>query len=465
MTNQTETPPGKPMARWQLHPLLVVVAMMVFAMALTYVLPAGHYDRHDRQVVAGSYQPIEKVGGLTALVSPGIPQSTDQPARAAGFTALLTAMPAGMIKASGLIFMLLFVGGTFGILRATGALEAGIDRMLHLTSGNIYLLTIGLIVFLSCGSSFLGFSSEYVAIVPVVLAVGRRLSLPNMFAAAVVAGADIIGIGVSVTGPIVLGVVQPLAGLPVFSGIPARLAIFAVLLTILIVYVLLFLRRVPKVEYTANPQHLTLRQAGVLVSLVCCGAALVAGTALWSWENRELSAAFLALGLVMAIVGGLRPRDAADAFLKGMEVMILPCVLIGGAGGAGILLESSQVIDSIVSAIASILSGHTGAAVAMGLMLAEMAFGVLMPSVTAKAAVSMPILAPIAHLAGVDSHVIVTALLLGSGMTNLVAPTNPLLLAFLAAAQTSYLEWIRFIWPFFLIATAVSLTAICLMAL
>lgn len=460
--NKVDTSPVK--GRVQLHPVLVVLAMGLIAIFLTHVLPAGKYERHGKQVVPGSFEFKQKVNGLPALIALKPPVETDQPARAAGVVALFDAMPAGMAKSAKLIFMLMFVGGAFGIMRATGAIDAGVDRLLHLTAGNVYFLTAGLITLLACGSTFLGFSSEYIALIPLVLSIAQRLRLPNLFAPAIIALADFIGYTTSVTNPILLGVAQPIVGVPLFSGVMPRLAIFLILLTLGVGYVLLYLRRLPKTDYTPDASRLTGRQLGVLVTLVFGGAALVVGTSVWSWHSPEIGAAFIALGIVLALVGELRAGVAAEAFLEGMKAMVLPCLLIGMASGIGVLLTSAQVMDTIVHGLASAIDGHPPGVVAIGMMGAEMGFGVLIPSASAKAAISLPILAPVADLAGLHGQVTVTALLLGSGMTNMISPTNPLLLAFLATAKVDYAQWLRFIAPLFAVFCLVCFSAIYLMA-
>lgn len=457
---------GTPTARrrTQLHPVLIVLAMLVTTVVLTHLIPAGKFSRHDGQVVAGSYQPVEKINGLPALFASTAPAESEVPARASGFVALFKSIPAGMAAASNLIFMVMFVGGAFGILRATGAIDAGVDRLLHLTSGNRYLLAGGLLLLLACGSTFLGFSSEYVAIIPLVLELGRRLQLPNLFAPAVVALADFIGYTASVTNPIALGVAQPLAGVQVFSGLPARALLFAVLLALGLAWLMLYLRRLPAADHVPTAGRLTRRQAGVLATLILGGAALVAGTSLWSWHTPELAAVFIALAVLLACIGGMRPAPAADAFLDGMKTMLLPGLLIGVAGAIGIMLRSSQVLDSIVQTIAGTVEGHAQGVVAMCLMGSEMVLGVLIPSVSAKAAISLPILTPIAHLSGVSGQVTVSAVLLGSGVTNMITPTNPLLLAFLAAARVDYVEWARFVAPLCAAFCTIGLIALYLMA-
>jgi uncharacterized ion transporter superfamily protein YfcC len=451
-------------SRRQLHPMLVMLGVLLVTMILTHVIPAGQFERLNGQVTPGTYHVVPKVNGLRALLLPAVPAQTDSPARAAGIVALFAAIPAGMSRSANLIFMVMFAGGMFGVLRATGAIDAGVDRLLHLTSGNVYLLTTGLMVLLACASTFLGFMSEYLGIVSMILALGQRLKLPNLFAPIVI-GAGMIGYAASVTNPIALAVAQPLAGLPVFSGILPRLVIFTVMLGLGIGYVLLYLRRLPKVDHIPQPVRFTGRHLAVLLSLVIGGAALVAGTALWSWGSLELAAAFIAISVLLASMGGLKPGPTADAFLEGTNTMLLAALVIGLAGATTVILQSSQILDSIVQGIATLIQGHQGGLVAVNLMMSEMIFGVLIPSVGGKAAVSMPILAPLAHLSGVSSQVTVTALLLGSGLTNMASPTNPVLLAILAIARVSYGEWLRFVAPLWGMLVAVGFAALYLMSI
>jgi uncharacterized ion transporter superfamily protein YfcC len=101
----------------RLHPILIMLGMLLLAVVLTHVIPSGKFERHAGQVVPGSYHIVAKSVGAAELLAARTPSASDQPARAAGFVALLAAIPAGMIASSGLIFMVLFFGGLFGVLR------------------------------------------------------------------------------------------------------------------------------------------------------------------------------------------------------------------------------------------------------------------------------------------------------------------------------------------------------------
>lgn len=444
----------------RLHPILIMLGVLLIAVVVTHLIPSGKFERRAGQVVPGSYHIVAKSAGPGVLLAARAPTEGDQPARAAGFVALLAAIPAGMMASAGLIFMVLFFGGLFGVLRSTGAIDAGVDRLMYVTSGNVYLLTVALMLMLALGSTFLGLYSEYLVIIPLVAAVGQRLGLPNLFSVAVVIVGARIGYAASVTNPVALAVAQPLAGVPVFSGLGQRLAIFLTMLILGMGYVLLYLRRVPKARYVPHATRLPLHQVAVLVCLALGGVAVLIATRLWSWSNVQLSGAFIGLSVLLALAGGLRAEVAADAFVEGMKSMLLAGLLIGLAGAVAVILGTSQVLDTLIDGITRVVQGHASGLVASGVMAAEMALDVFIPSVSGKAAISMPILAPVAHLSGLSGQMTVTAFLLGGGLTNLVTPTSGILMAYLAAARVGYGEWIRFIAPLFGLLCAVGFTSL-----
>lgn len=447
-----------------LHPVIILLSMLILTAALTFIVPAGKFDRLGKQVVAGSYHSIPKLAGLSQLVARKMPSETDRTARATGIVGILAAIPAGMIKQSGLIFMLLFGGGMFGIIRATGAIDAAVDRLLHLTAGNVYLLTTGLMLLLACGSTFLGFITEYLAIIPLLSDVARKLALPKLYVAAVVILSSMIGFAASVTNPISLAVAQPLAGVPVFSGMAVRLALFIVMFCVGLGYIFHFLAGIPRVGHVAPAARLSGRQRAVLFAVLLCGVALVVGTSVWAWESPELAGAFVAFSIVLALVGRLAPSHAADAFLDGMRSIMIAVLMIGIAGAIEVVLRSSQIIDSIVNGGASLIPGHSPVMIAEGMMAAEMSFDILIHSTSAKAAVTIPLLAPIAHLSGLSGQVPVLALLLGSGVANMISPTNGMLLAFLASSEVGYAQWARFAAPIVVVFVLLSAAALALVS-
>ncbi|VVD87425.1 C4-dicarboxylate ABC transporter [Pandoraea iniqua] len=455
-----EKPHGK-----MLHPVVMMLWVLIMAVAMTWWVDAGRFERAGKLVVPGTYQVVPKTHDVGMLVAPKATHSTPEQAQPANVVSAFLSVPQGLVKNAPLIFMVMFVGGMFGVMRKTGAIDAGIDRLLQLTSGNMYVLAPLLMVLIALGSTLLGFISEYLVVIPMVMVLTRRLGLSNLFAVALVAIAAKIGYIASVTNPLALAVAQPLVGLPLFSGLGLRVAIFVVFLALGIAY---FLWHVYRSDYRlaearAHMQEvahlharLSTRHKATLLVLAVAAAMLVYGTRELKWGNLELSAFYVLTSLVTAVVGRLDSRTAADAFVEGLKGMMLAGLLIGLAASVEIILHGSYVLDTLINDFTQMVRGQSAVAVANGLMGVQMALDVFIPSVSGKAAVSMPIIGPIAQLSGVSPQTSVLAFLLGGGLTNMITPTSGMLLAYLATARVGFGQWLKFILPLFFVLLILS---------
>lgn len=453
MTQTTATagaasPHDAPRKRRMPHALVMMLCIIVAAAGLTYLVPSGAYERNKAgQVVPGSFRTIPKdLGG--ALARPR--KSTDSLAYAASPVSIVTSIPAGMVRAAPLIVMILFIGGMFGVLEQSGALTAGIDRLVTATGGNVKVVVPALMVVIACGSTFLGLISEYLVLIPMMVLLAQRLGYNALFGVAIVTVAAKIGYLTSVTNPLALVVAQPLLGIPVFSGAGFRLALFALFLPLGIWYLL---RRAPAMRTGdviadhGETTPLAARHVALLVALLAAVVVMVVGVQKLDWGNPELASMFVTLAVVLAVVGGMDSRVASQAFLKGMQSMLLAGVLVGLAAAVEIVLRESLVLDSIIAGLASSVEGKPPAVVGQLMMGIQLVIDVLIPSTSGKAAITMPILGPIGQLAGVSGHVTVQAFLFGNGLMNTVTPTSGMLLAYLAAGRVSYGDWLRFVAP------------------
>ena len=402
---------------------------------------------------------------MRGLVSPGsfhvIPKnlaeglrhihtSSDTLAYPANPIAVVTAIPAGLARQASLVFMIMFVGAMFGVLRDTGALEAGIERLLGLTRGNVFVVAPVIMILLAAGGTFLGLISEYLVLIPIAVVLAERMGFDALFGTAMVTIAAKIGYLTSVTNPLALAVAQPLVGVPVFSGALFRATVLAGCLP-LGIWFLLRSARYRRVE-TDQPraflgEKLAGKHVGVLLVLLASVVVMIVGVRSYAWGNAELSAMYIVVGIVIAFVGGMSPDAAAQAFLKGMQGMLLASVLVGLAAGVEVVLRDAMVLDSIVAFLSSSVAGKSPAVVAVLMMGVQMVIDVFIPSTSGKAAITMPILGPIAHLSGVSGQVTVLAFLFGNGLMNTLTPTSGMLLAYLAAGKVSYGSWIRFVLP------------------
>ncbi|AMO98022.1 C4-dicarboxylate anaerobic carrier family protein [Collimonas arenae] len=355
--------------------------------------------------------------------------------------------------------MIMFIGGMFGVLRKSGALDAGIDRLLVRTGGNVYLLTPVLMLAIAAGSTFLGLISEYLVIIPMMLILAQRLGLGPLYATGLVAIAAKIGYLASVTNPLALVIAQPIVQVPLLSGAGLRMAVFVLFLAIGIAYLLLYVKRTGYSVPTGLDLQgrLLLSHRFVLFVVGASVVVLVIGTSVWKWGDIQLGAFYIFEGIIIAIAAGMSVRTACDAFVEGMKGMMLAGLLIGLAKAIEIVLHDSLVLDTVIYHLAAIVEGRSKIFAAQGMILVQMLLDVLIPSTSGKAAISMPILGPIGHISGVSGQSVVLAFLFGNGLTNMVTPTSGMLLAYLATGKVGYGAWLRFIFPLFAILTLLSM--------
>jgi len=441
------------------NPIVILMGILMLAMVLTFLINSGSFERDGKLVVPGSFSVLEKDRspmGLFAL--PG--EVGDDEAQPVGFVGALMAIPKGLERAGGLIFMVLMIGGMFGILTKSGAIDAGLERMLSLFKGNMYVLVPGLMIVFSAGSTFLGLASEYLLVIPIMAAMAERLGMSRLIGFAIVTVAVKIGYLTSVTNPLPLTVAQPLLGLQIFSGAEVRFVFYLVFLAVGIGFMLLMVRREGSnagevVEFEAGA--LSRRHLSLLLFLVLGVAFLVFASNRWHWHHDVLTTYYIGLSLGLAVLSGLGAGGSAEAFMFGMKKVLMATILIGVATAVSIVLTEGQVLDTVVHALTSMVGEDGPVIAAQGMFFSQLLLDFLIPSTSGQAAVSMPILGPIGQLTGVPAQTTVMAFLFGNGLTNMITPTSGTLLAYLATAQVSWTRWARFVLPLWAIFSVLAM--------
>lgn len=450
--------PSQAALQKKLNPVLILLLVVAIAVALTYLLDSGAYQREGKSIIPDSYHVIDKSRSPLQLL--GVGEVAKGQAQPVSLIDAVVSIPEALEKSAGLIFMVLFIGGMFGVLTRIGAVETGLERMLSLTRGNVYVLVPTMMIIFSFGSTFMGMAKEYLLLIPMVIAMMQRMGLSSLIGLAIVAIPVKMGYLSSITNPYALSVAQPLVGVPVFSGIGMRIFVYAVLMVVGIAFMLWTIHRAEKdTSVTAqwNSAPLPTRHLWVLITLGLGIAFLVYGSQTWHWEEEHLSAYYLTLAVAFAMLGGLSASDTADAFLEGMKKVLAAGVLIALATSVAIILKKGQILDSIVHSLVGLVGGDNPFLASVGMFFSQLLIDIAIPSTSGQAAVTMPILSPVGQLAGVDPHTTVLAFLLGNGLTNMITPTSSGLLIFLATAQVGWGQWARFILPLCLIVALLSM--------
>lgn len=443
----------KKLALKAVNPMIFLVVIIALCAIASYIVPAGTYDRV-----------LDAASGREIVDPASFHYIARTPVTLFG---LLMSVTQGLQNAAYVIFFLMIIGGTFAVLDATGAMNAGMANVVKATRGKeLLMIPICMIVF-GCGSAFCGNFEEFLAFVPLVLACCLTMGFDSLTAVGIIFCAAGAGYGGAITNAFTIGVAQSIAGLPMFSGIELRVVLFITLETVSILYVMWHASRVKKnpksssvYEYDMAHAHehvididnipkMTLRQKLVLIIFVLGIIFTVHGVIVNGYYIDELSAVFLAIGILAGIVGGLRPGEICDSFEKGFGNMLFPCIMIGLANAAIVILQDANIMDTIVHALASTLNNLHASMMACGMFVVQDIFNVLVPSGSGQAAITMPIMAPLADMLGVTRQTAVLAFQMGDAFTNVLAPTGGEILAALAMCKTPYGKWVKYLLPLF----------------
>ena len=422
------------------HTYALLFGLIVLAAAATYWIPAGTFDR------------VEHEG--RELVEPESFHHVE--ARPAGPSEIFLAFPRGLLETAHIVFYIFLIGGAFSVVNATGAIESLIHGVVRACRGNGEIVITVLVVLFSVGGATIGMAEETLVFLPALVVLARRLGYDNITAGAI----GLVGAGVGFAGaflnPFTVGVAQDIAGLPVFSGLGYRLIVWVVLTTITVIYIVLWSRRrkgltanddQPSTSESDGPSSLGLGGWSVLAVLLGALAAVVVGATSWGWGIFELSGLFVAVAILAGLLGGLGANVTAERFVEGAASIAGGALVVGLARGVLVIFEAASVTDTLLFAMASAVRNLPASISVCGIYGIQVLLNFLVPSGSGQAALSIPILAPLADLVGVSRQTTVLAYQFGDGFTNVFTPTQGYFMAGLALIKVRWEQWVKFIWP------------------
>ena len=182
---------------------------------------------------------------------------------------------------------------------------------------------------------------------------------------------------------------------------------------------------------------------------------MVIGVMGYGWYLPEICALFMALGIAAGVASGNTADSIAKEFIAGAKDIFSAALIIGFAAGIIYILKNGNAIDPMLNSMAQALEG-AGKTGALGMMYGIQTFlNLFIPSASAKAAVTMPIMAPFSDMIGLSRQATVLAFQFGDGFTNMITPCSGVLMAVLSVARIPYAKWFKWIWKFILLLLAV----------
>lgn len=421
---------------------VIIAILIVLCAVLTWIIPGGQYVTAADGTL--SYEQVESA-----------PQTWQ----------VFSAIYHGFVKQAGIIVFILVVGGVFWLLNATGAVDAGIKRLIAGIGKKDKVVLVALTVLFSLAGAIFGMSEETIPFVGIVVPLVVSLGYDAIIGLLVVYVASNIGFSSAFLNPFTVGIAQGMADLPPFSGMGYRVFCWGLLTVLLCVFVVIYAGNTQKERQdlqAVSASPLTARQIWILAVLFLTVVALVIGVTCWGWYMPEITGLFLAMGILCGIIAGFPAGRIADEIIAGAKDILSAALVVGFASGIIVILQDGKVVDSILHAMQGGLDGTGEVASLSAMYFIQAVINVLIPSATAKAAITIPIMAPFSDLVGVSRQAMVLAFQFGDGFTNMITPTSGVLMAALAMARVPYGKWVKWIWKMVLALLAIGLLLLLL---
>ncbi|WP_232818273.1 YfcC family protein [Zobellella maritima] len=445
------------------HIYVILFVFSAIAAVLTYIVPAGQYDRipgpNGRTTIdPNSYQVIES--------------------DPIGLVDFMLAIPKGLMSAGTVVFFTFIIGGMFMVLRRTGIIEVGVDKLTRKFANNSIVIIPVLMTTFAVIATLIGTQELALVYVPVILPLMIALRFDSVTAAAVALCATTAGFTAGVLNPINTGLGQQLADLPVYSGLLLRALAFAAILLVGIFYVTRYALKVranPELSlmsddakekekrarylHGADETELTATSRQKWASLAAFGffGLLVWGVLTQGWFMMEMAGLFIIMGVVVGLIAGLKTTDICEGFNEGFRDVLVGAMICGIARAVAVVLEEGQIMDTLVYGLGNLVGGFPAILSAIGMFFAQLGFNFVVPSGSGQALVTMPIMAPLSDLVGVTRQTAVLAYQLGDGLGNILYPTSGYFMATLALAGVTWNKWVKFFLPLFAVWIAIAM--------
>ncbi len=480
-------------------PHTILFAVLIFAAAATWILPAGQYDTlaYDSE----SKSLILSSLGETRALSPtqATLDSLGLPTRIAQFTEGELTRPVkvpdtyrslessaqgpvdvffsaikGTQEAIDIILLIFMIGGFIRIYNVSGVLQVGIQHLALRFRGHERWLIIIITTLMAVGGTTFGLAEETIAffpiLVPIFLAAGYDRLVP---VAVIFAGAN-LGTMASTVNPFSVIIASDAAGVVWNSGIGIRIAMLVLGLVALIWYTIRYAESVRKnpssslltaeeraetlpysTEIPSELSAMTWRQKGMLSLFGITFLVMIIGITTLHWWMLEMTALFLGSAVVSGVLLGMKEKTFVHEFLTGAGEMVGVSLLIGLARGITVVMNDGYIIDTVLHAATGVVAGMPQSVFLVALIAVFFVMCFFISSTSGLALVTMPILGALAISSGVPGESIVTAYVYGAGLMLFISPTG-LVLPSLAMVSVTLTTWLRFFLPLMGILAAIA---------
>ena len=443
------------------HIFVILVCIAMFFAVLSWIMPAGAYDRvldpnTGRNIVdPNSFHYLPK----TPIT----------------FIQFISAYSGGFTNAASMIFMTLVVGGTFGIINELGIIPAALAIILKKFDKNWEMAIPFLILVFGLFESFMGAPELCIIFLPMILPLVLDLGFDTMTALAIVICGNCVGYSTGMGNPFTTIIGQKICQLPLYSAMWYRAICFFLFYGITVWYILRYAKKIRKnpilsatyeedeirrkenMQMTQNAT-LSAKNKVVCVYVVVCFFFNIFGVIKLGWDIAEMTGLFLVMSTGAGVFSGHSLTDTCKMFMNGARDILQGALVMCFARTIALLMTTSNTLDVFVYGISKIAGAFPPTLAIVGIFIAGMLLNFPINSGSGQMTATMPIMSPLADILHVSKQGAVLATQFGDGWSNTIYPTNASYMATMAVAKVNWVDWLKFQFPLHCIWTVVSVS-------
>ncbi|NRR32282.1 putative basic amino acid antiporter YfcC [Oxalobacteraceae bacterium] len=447
--------------------LFAILALIALA---TWLVPGGKYDTH---LVNGK----QLVDPATFHYIASKPQ---------GLAALMMAPIKGFVEAALIIGFVLIVGGAFAVLQKTEAIDSMIKSIARAHTHSPFVRAALIPVFVtlfSLGGATFGMNEEAIPFILIFVPLALALGYDTVTGVSIPFLGSQVGFGAAFLNPFNVGIAQGIAGVPVFSGMGYRLIVWVIATAVTVLFLMWYAARIKRAPEKSPTYLLDIEKRRempeglgefsgmtgthklVLWIFAATLGSMVVGVVKYDWFIEEIAALFLVMAIVVAAVGRLDSDEMVAAFMQGARDLVATALVIALARGTMILARDAHIIDTMLHSLMPLVASSSPIFAAQKMFAIQTVINFFIHSGSGQAALTMPIMAPLADLVGVTRQTAILAFQFGEFTTPMI-PTSGITVGVLALARIPWLTWAKWMVPLQLIYAVMALLLLippCLM--
>lgn len=432
---------------------LLIFSLLVLIAALTWIIPGGEYERAI-------------IDGREVVVQNSFKYVDSNPQ---GFFDLFISPLKGFVEAAMIIGFILIVGGAFNVLAETEAINSLINKLAraHRSSSFLQKMFIPVLFFMfSLGGATFGMNEEIIPFVLILVPICLALGYDSIIGVAIPLVGAHVGFASAYLNPFNVGIAQGIADVPLFSGIGYRVICWLISTFVAIGFLLYYMKRLSRKPEISpmynednerrknehfdniynNKNQFSVRQKLVLLTFALSLVLIVIGVIYLGWYIEEIAAVFFIMGIAAGIIGGLKSDDLIKSFITGAKDLVGTALIVALARATLVISRDGQIIDTVLYNLSPYIQSSSPIFASQKMFVVQAIINFFVHSGSGQAALTMPIMAPLADLAGVSRQTAILAFQLGE-YTNIIIPTSAVTMGALSMAKVPWEKWAKWVIP------------------